>query len=105
MLGLLTHAGRGDFKALFAAVDSAAKDLSQGLHFLEHLLHDLTMLPYAPDRISNLDKLDELTRMRDQMGAEKIENLRQGLKVVQRRVEGGPINQSFHVKTLLATAL
>lgn len=103
MLGLLVHAWRGDLKALFSTVDSAAKDLPLGLRFLEHLLHDLTMLPFAPNRISNLDKLEELTRLREQLGPERVESLRQNLKEVQRRANG-PINLSFHVKTFLATA-
>jgi DNA polymerase-3 subunit delta' len=104
MLRLLDHGRRGDLKALFTAVDSAGKDLPLGLRFLEHILHDLTMLPHDPTRISNLDKLSELTQFRDQVGQEKIETLRQGLRVVQRRLESGPINPTFHVKTLLATA-
>lgn len=103
MLGVLAEVARGDLKALFAAVDSVSDDLSIALPLLEHLLHDLTMLPHNPNLVSNTDKVDSLVKLRERLGDQKVQTLRSELKIVQSRARK-PINLSFHVKTLLASA-
>jgi len=102
MFDLLVAGQRKDRVSLFSAVDGV-KDLPLGLIFFEHILHDLLMLSHTPSRITNLDKTSELAQMKKAMGDEKVERLRTGLRTVQKRSRG-PINQSFHVKTLLASA-
>lgn len=110
MVGLLQKALTGDLASLFAGVNaisgSAVKGVSGlklGLRFLEHVLHDLTMIPYDPSRLTNLDIAESLGQLRVQIGDRRLANLHAGLQTVRRR-QDAPINLGFHVKTYLATA-
>lgn len=103
MLGALSEVARGDLKALFATVDSVSDDLSIALPFLEHLLHDLIMIPHNPTLLTNTDKADALGKLRGQLGDQKIQTLISGLRGVQSRATS-PINLSFHIKTALSSA-
>lgn len=100
MLGLLKKGLTKDLASILAAVGEVT-DLRQGLHFLEHLLRDLLMLPHDPSHIANLDIAEDLGRLRDQLGEARVLKLVDGLRRVQR--ENGPINLPFHVKTYFAT--
>lgn len=103
MLGLLSPSSKGGISELFSAVDSV-EDLPLGLSFLEHILHDMIMLPHDPSRCTNQDRLDELEALRAKLGREKVERLREGLRLVAQRARGY-INLPFHVKALLASEL
>ena len=103
MLGLLKAGLRRDLSSLFSAVD-AIPDLRLGLHFLEHLLGDLVMLPHAPTRLANLDLTEELVALRAHL-APHLDKLIEGLRLVQDRFrQATTINEDFHVKSYLATA-
>lgn len=103
MLGLLKTGLRRDLSSLFSAVDSIP-DLRLGLHFLEHLLGDLVMLPHAPTRLANLDLTEELGALRPLL-APHLDSLIEGLREVQARFNAAStINEDFHVKSYLATA-
>jgi DNA polymerase-3 subunit delta' len=103
MLSLLKAGLTGDLSSLFSIVDSVEEDLQCGLRFFEHLLHDLVMLPRSPDRLTNLDVVEELDVLRGQLGEARIEGLFHGLRELQGRMRSN-IHLPFHVKTYFATA-
>ena len=75
-------------------------DLERGLRFLDHLLTDIVMLPYAPDRITNLDIADKLGRLGTQLGEGRLNRLLFGLRDLQSLLRSN-IQLPFHVKTYL----
>lgn len=103
MLSLLETGIDGDFSALFSLVDEMEDDLTRGLHFLDHLLCDVVMLPHTPDRISNLDIAEKLGKLRVRLGNKRIELLLDGLRSLQGRMNG-KILLAFHTKTYLVSA-
>lgn len=103
MLGLLKIGIKGDLSVLFPTVDTLNTDLDQGLVFLDHLLYDLTMLPYDPSRLINLDIVGELRGLRASLSDKQLRSLRAGLQLVQRRKAQSTINLAFHVKSWLAS--
>lgn len=102
MLGLLKTGLSGDISQLFSAVDSVT-DLVLGMSFLEHIVHDLVMLPHSPSHLSNVDLVTELGAVRKSLGERRVAKLRSELEVVLPRMNG-PYNRSFHVKTMLASS-
>lgn len=102
MLRLLEFGLAGDFSSLFSVVDEIENDLERGLHFLSHLLCDLTMLHHAPDRISNLDIAEELGDFRTRLGEQRLEKLLTGLQELRGR--RGNIQLPFHTKTYIVSA-
>lgn len=100
MLALLKTGLMGDLSSLFSSVGKIGS-LRLGLRFLEHLLHDLIMLPYSVP-LTNVDLKEELARVREQMGEARLWRLFDGLRAIQRT--RGPINLSYHVKAYLAFA-
>lgn len=110
MVSLLQKALTRDFASLFAGVNSiggaavkGVSGLKLGLRFLEHVLHDLAMMPFDPSRLTNLDIAEDLGRLRVQIGDQRLEKLLTGIKLVRRR-QNAPINLGFHIKTYLASA-
>ncbi len=85
---------------MFLAIDDIGEDLPLAIHFLDHLLCDLAMLSYLPDRLSNLDVVADLSTMAKQLGPEKIRQLSQGLKTIRSHRS---IKVSSHLKALLAS--
>lgn len=103
--GLLKAGLSGDLSTLFSAVSNIGKDeLPLALRFFEHLLYDLAMIPYAPDRIANLDLADELQGVRKTLGSKRLRKLQRGLYEVLTRSRQTQITLEFHVKTYLALA-
>jgi len=102
MLTLLRVGLNGDLSSLFSAVDDLEDDLPLGLTFLEHLLRDLVMFPHAPDRLTNLDLIEELGSLGPNLG-QRLEKLVSGLRLLQSR-RHLKITLPFHVKTYLAAA-
>ena len=103
--GLIKAGLSGDLSSLFSAVSNIGKeDLSLALRFLEHLLYDLAMLPYAPNKIANLDLVDELQSVRSSLGDKRIRGLQRGLYDLLLRSRYTQITLDFHVKTYLALA-
>lgn len=102
MVSILKNGLTKDLASLLAAVGEMT-GLRQGLYFLEHILHDLIMLPHDPRRISNLDIAEDLGRLRASLGEVRIQKLVDGLRVIRSR-EHAPINFTFHVKTYFASA-
>ena len=103
MFGILKTGLTGDIAKLFSAIDSLDSDLAQALHFLEHLVCDLYLLPFAPDTIANLDLRDALVAYRTKLGEAKLPKLREAVFGVVR-LSRGPYNLPFHLKTALASA-
>lgn len=110
MVSLLHKGLTRDFASLFAGVNAiagsavkGASGLKLGLRFLDHVLHDLAMLPYDPSKLTNLDIAEDLGRLRGQIGEHRLNNLLMGIKVIRRRQDAS-INLGFHLKTYLATA-
>lgn len=102
MLTLLRLGINQDLLTLFAAVGDLDDDLVLGLTFLDYILRDLVMLPYAPDRLANLDVVDALVAIRPQLEG-RLEGLVQGLQHLRGRMRA-KISLPFHVKTFLAAA-
>lgn len=109
MVSLLQKALTRDLASLFAGVNSIAgsavkgvSGLKLGLRFLEHVLHDLAMIPHDPTRLTNLDIAEDLGRLRGQIGDHRLGKLIDGMKTIRRR-QTAPINLGFHLKTYLAT--
>lgn len=110
MVGLLQKALARDFASLFAGVNAiaaatvkGASGLKLGLRFLDHVMYDLLMIPHDSSKLTNLDIVEVLARLRVQIGEARIERLISELKLVRRR-QDAPINLSFHIKTALASA-
>jgi DNA polymerase III subunit delta' len=103
MLDLLRRGLEGDLTALFSIVgDLEEDDLPQCLHFLSHLLCDLTMLLQAPERMSNLDVESDLRAIKSGLTDGVLTSLVDGLVGLQRLPDSA--NLLFHVKTYLATS-
>lgn len=102
VLRLISLASRRDTKTAFSVVDSLADDLPLVFHFAEHILFDLTILPFSPNLVSNSDKVETLAKLRSELGPSRIEEVRASLKKLQASV-GRSLNLSFHFKTLLAS--
>lgn len=100
-LGLLRIAQGRDVSAIFLAIDDIGEDLPLAIHFLDHLLCDLAMFSYLPDRISNLDLIADLSTMAKQLGSAKVRQLSQGLRAL--RSHKAKIKTSAHLKALLAS--
>lgn len=98
-LGLLHFALGRDISAMFLAIDDFGEDLPLAIHFLDHLLCDLAMLPHLPDRIANLDVAKELSPLAVKLGA-KIRPLSVGLRPLKTSTSK---TLPFHLKTLLAS--
>jgi len=106
VLGLLKMVSRGALPSVFSSIDedSFKPDIKLGIRFLEHLLYDLAMLPYAPTRITNLDKVEELQALRSQLGEKRLMSLSRGIQRIHDRAAATKINLSFQLKSCLATA-
>lgn len=100
MLSLLKLGLNKDISSIFSAVTKVGTSLRLGLRFLEHLLHDLVMLPYDTTAVTNIDILDELGVLHRQLGAARIERLVSGFGAV--RSLNGSVNLAFHVKSYFA---
>jgi hypothetical protein len=106
VLGLLKMGARGALPSMFSMIDedSFKPDLKLGIRFLEHLLYDLAMLPYAPTRITNLDKIEELRVVREQVGEKRLTALNRGMQLIQTRAATTKVHLAFQLKSCLATA-
>jgi len=110
MVNLLRKGLTRDLASIFAGVNAiagaavkGASGLKLGLHFLDHVLRDLAMIPHDPSMLTNLDIVEDLTQLRGQIGERRLEKLLTNIKEIRRR-QDAPINLGFHVKTYLATA-
>jgi len=102
VLNLLSAVAGSDYRIIFKGVDEL-ESIPLGIHFLEHALHDLIMLPVDRTKLSNLDKFEQLQKLRISLGEPKLESLRASLKALQS-LSGRPINAAYHLKALLASA-
>jgi DNA polymerase-3 subunit delta' len=102
MISLLKIGLTRDLARLFSTVDSIGADLGTGLHFCEHILHDLVMLPCLPSRITNLDVASDLDVLRSNLGVKRIAELRLGLTTLRHSLHGS-ITLPFHVKSWLTS--
>jgi DNA polymerase-3 subunit delta' len=103
VLSLLRGGLNKDLLSLFAVVEDLDADLTLGLDFLEHILRDLMLLPHTPDRLTNLDVIEELGELRGGLGDRRIGQLVDGLRLIRGRMQA-KISLAFHVKTSLAMA-
>jgi DNA polymerase-3 subunit delta' len=103
MFTLLELGLAGDISPLFSTIDDVENDLDQGLRFLGQLIRDLVILPYAPDRVSNLDIQDQLALFRDRLDERYLSRLVAGLSHLRNQMRGS-IHLPFHIKTYLVSA-
>ncbi len=101
MMSLLKVAVTGDISSLFSSINQC-ENLKLGLHFLDHLLHDLAMQPYAPDSLTNMDLAREIEGLRLRIGG-KLDALIIGLRQLQLTARRS-INLPAHFKSYLLTA-
>lgn len=100
MLSLLKLGLGGDLSSLFSAVGKAT-NLRLGLHFLEHILHDLVMLPYNANALTNQDIAQELAVLRPRLGEKRLWALVDAVHGVGHLSPS--MNLAFHVKSAFAT--
>jgi DNA polymerase-3 subunit delta' len=102
VLALLKTGLLRDTSALFSSVDAVGADLALGIHFLEHVLHDLVMVTHDPSRLTNVDVEVEIRSLREALGLERIAFLTKGLRRIQGYLnQNTSIQLPFHVKSLL----
>jgi len=104
VLGLLKIGLSGDTASLFATVDGLQTELPLALRFLEHLLQDLAMISYRPERLTNVDITDDLAALKKQVGVQKLKGMREGLRALLRKTYLRT-TLPFHTKAFLATTL
>lgn len=102
MLGLVRKGLAGDVSSLFEAVDKV-NNLQLGLRFLAQIVRDLTLVPYDPNRVLNIDVVREIEQLRQRMSDAKLVGLQKGVGALQRLSPS--MNLSFHTKTALVSAL
>jgi hypothetical protein len=102
---MLSLSLQGDVAGLFSLVDQLEKDLPLALHFLGLVSHDILMLPYAPMKSINVDKLDELGSLRAKRHDAVWHHLRQSIQDVLGLYRTTRIQLAFHVKSLLVEIL
>lgn len=103
VLSLLRIGLTRDVSSLFSAIDEIESDLDRGLHFLDHLLRDLLMLPHAPSHLTNVDIVDQLSGLRAQIGEARLDALLRGIRQVRDR-SVAKIILPFHVKACFLAA-
>jgi DNA polymerase-3 subunit delta' len=102
MFNLLKTGLSGDISSGFSAVDEV-KELTLGLHFLEHLLHDLLVLPHSRELVLNVDLAQELAGVRDRLKADTMDRLLLGFQRLCK-AQRTNINLGYHLKAYLATS-
>jgi len=100
-LAILKKAHQRDLAPLFLLIDET-DELPLGLRFLDHLLHDLVMISQDPSRITNNDLAEDLPRLREEVGPERVDRLRKGLREIAN--QRSAIMLPFHVKALMVEA-
>lgn len=100
MLGLIKVGLTGDLSSLFSAVGKISS-LKLGLRFLEHILYDLTMLPFDSTALTNVDIVRELDLLRPRLGETRLWQLVDGVRAAHRLPAS--INLSYHIKSHFAS--
>ncbi len=105
VLDLLQLGLDGDIASLFSMIDKMNTDaeLPLALRFVEHLLHDILMVPLAPDHMINLDQRETIQKLRGKAKLPVWTKLCEGVRAVRDLYRWSPINLSFHVKELFAS--
>ena len=101
---LLRLSASKDVAGIFALVESLEKELQLLLRFTEHLLHDLLMVHIAPEKVINLDLLEDLVRLRAGVSDMTWQGIRLQLREARITHQQVKINLSFHVKSVLTEA-
>ena len=104
MVDILKLSLSRDLIGLFSTIDEIEKDkqLSLGLRFFLALIHDLFVVPNAPDRLVSLDLVEELRALRSQFRDEKLDQLWSAMRALQVQQLTSSISLPFHLKTQLA---
>jgi DNA polymerase-3 subunit delta' len=104
MIVLMDFALKKDLSALFPGVDDLDEDTLLGVKFLGQIVRDLVVLTCdARCRLINCDIVDRLANLRSRMRDQELAKLQSGLRALRRSAKA-PINQSFHLKSVLAAA-
>lgn len=99
VLSLLELGLVGDLSSLFSRIDSLGQGLLSSLTFLDHLLHDLLVMPHDRSRIINLDVVERLEAIRAGIAPAAVTKLVTGLRLIRARAYASKINVAFHLKT------
>lgn len=102
MLTLLESGLVKNLSAVFSVVDSVEGDLNRALRFLDHLLRDLLVLDYAPDRITNVDILETLVSLKKRMHPDMLTIALDRVPELRLCLRDNVV-VPFHVKASLAT--
>ncbi len=102
VLSLVQLALDGDIPSLFSTIDTIGPDLPLALRFVEHLLHDLLMVPIAPHRMINLDQKETVQKLRGRAKLSEWVRLGAEAREARERYRRTKINLSFHVKAMFA---
>ena len=103
VLNVLQLSVNGDLSSSFEVIDGLTKELSLALRFLVFLVHDLMVLTVDPDRVINMDLLEDLSTMRLKLNPGTLMQLWIGLRVVWERNESSYVNLTFQLKSTLAS--
>jgi len=99
---LMTKVMSADLPAIMTGVDELAEELSLAIRFYDHLLHDLLVMSFSPDRISNLDLADELAKLRKGLGP-RLGLLYTDWRGMRTVFDRPSLVHEFHLKTHLLT--
>lgn len=100
---MVRQAASGDLPTAFAIVDSLAKDLRFGLRMLLFVVHDLLLLPSAPERIASVDLRDDLTELYKVRPFGTWVDFWASLRRVWVRSESTYVNLPLQVKSVLTS--
>ena len=103
VLNFLQLSANGDLSSSFEVIDGLLKELSLALRFLVFLVHDLMVLNVDPDRVINMDLLEDLSAMRLKLNPSTLMQLWSELRVVWERNESSYVNLPFQLKSTLAS--
>lgn len=101
---LLRLSASKDVAGIFALVESLEKELQLLLRFTEHLLHDLLMVPLAPEKLINLDLQEALVGLRAGVSDVTWQGIQSQLREARLMHQQVKINLGYHVKSVLVEA-
>lgn len=98
---VLRQAATSDLPSAFGILDELSKELSMVLRMLTFIVHDLLLLPLAPDRIINVDLRDDLVELYGKCGLGTWVGVWGSLRTAWVRNESAYVNLPLQVKAAL----
>ena len=101
---VIRQSATGDLPAAFSILDELSKELHLVLRLLIFVAHDMLLLPWAPDRIVNVDLKEDFTSMHGKLGIDTWASLWRALRTAWVRNESAYVNLPLQIKAALMTA-